>query len=190
MIQLLSLRRLLQVLPALALLVAMTDGALSDMLAPEPYTVANTATLTRSDTGIEIVPTGFEQRLVHISVCEQDSELVIDAGASMRLWRIPTGLSRIEWPVSAGVSLSRDDAVVLAGVATPQEVLTWGAEVEWPGLGPVTLVVFRMGPDRFGGLLSSMPSGVRQLRQMVFQRTSSHGRQRPQSRPVEACPGC
>jgi hypothetical protein len=47
-----------------------------------------------------------------------------------------------------------------------------------------------MGPDRFGGLLSSMPSGVRQLRQMVFQRASAHGRQRPQNRPVEACPNC
>lgn len=178
-------------LPALAaLLVMTTGGALSDPRLPEPYNVANTATLTRSDAGIEIVPTGFEQRLVHISVCEQDSELMIDAGASMRLWRIPSGLSRIEWPVSEGISLSRDDAVALAGVAAPEGVVTWGANVHWPGLGPVTLVVFRMGPDRFGGLLSSMPAGVRQLRQMVFQRASAHGRQRPQSRPAEACPGC
>jgi hypothetical protein len=190
MIQSISLRRLIRVLPALALLVAMTDGAMSDMLAPEPYNVANTATLSRSATGLEIVPTGFEQRLVHIAVCEQNSELMIDAGASMRLWRVPTGLSQIEWPVSAGVNLSRDDAIVLAGVATAQEVMTWGAEVEWPGLGPVTLIVFRMGPDRFGGLLSSMPSGVKQLRQMVFQRASIHGRQRPQGRPAEACQGC
>lgn len=191
MIQISARLRPLRLLPALAALLAMTTGgALSDQRAPEPFTLANTATLIRSDTGVEIVPTGFEQRLVHISVCEQDTELLIDAGASMRLWRIPTGLSRIEWPVSAGVSLSRDDAVALAGVASPEDVTTWGAEVDWPGLGPVTLVVFRMGPDRFGGLLSSMPSGVRQLRQMVFQRASAHGRQRPQNRPVEACPNC
>ncbi len=158
--------------------------------APEPYIVANTATLVRSDQGLEIVPTGFDQRLVHIALSEDRRELLIDAGASMRLWRIPTGLARIEWPVSAGVNLSRDDAVVLAGVASAEEVPSWGAEVDWPGLGPVTLIVFEMGPMRFGGLLSSTPAGVRKLRQMVFQRASSHGRQRPKPRPVEACPAC
>ncbi|SDU20153.1 hypothetical protein [Stappia sp. ES.058] len=189
MIQLISLQ-LKSLLPALAILVLMSGQAVSEGPAPEPYNVANTTTLSRSTNGIEIVPTNFEQRLVHIAMSDDERELLIDAGAVLRLWRIPTGLSQIEWPVSAGVSLSRADAVVLAGVETADLVPTWGAEVDWPGLGPVTLIVFRMGPERFGGLLSSTPSGVKRLRQMVFQRASSHGRQRPRSRPAEPCSAC
>ena len=140
MIQLPARFRLLRNLPALAaLLVMTTGGALSDTRAPEPFTVANTATLTRSDSGVAIVPTGFEQRLVHISVCEQDTELVIDAGASMRLWRIPTGLSRIEWQLESECRSTLGPlAQGWAWLAERRKLHTTSPKVEGEALIPVS----------------------------------------------------
>ncbi|WP_349357324.1 hypothetical protein [Stappia sp.] len=155
------------------------------------YHLANTATLQRDGAAIAVVPGGFEQRLAHIGVTADGRELILDVGTTLRLWRIDSGLARIEWPAGDGVSLTRADVVALAEVDDPGEVMTWGAEVDWPDLGPVTLILFRMGPSRYGGLLSSKPSGVKTLRQMMFQSASIRPRPRTgRPSPVPLCPEC
>jgi len=175
-----------------AVLIAVTGHAAdAGEVTMRAYHLANTATLERQGAAIAVVPGGFEQRLAHIGVTADGRELILDVGTSLRLWRIDSGLARIEWPAGDGVSLTRADVVALAEVSAPSEVMTWGAEVDWPDLGPVTLVLFRMGPTRYGGLLSSKPSGIKTLRQMMFQSASIRPRPRTgRPSPVPRCPQC
>ena len=154
------------------------------------YTLSNTVTLERTPDGIETRPAGFDQRFVTIELGAPPDTMTLRLDAPLRLWKVPDGLRRIEWPVKPGITFSREDVAVLAGVETLDEVPTWGASVDWPGLGPVTLVVFRMGADQFGGLLSSVPSGVNTMHQMVLQRARPSTRPRFDTRPMHECPQC
>lgn len=135
-----------------------------DEITPAVYTLSNTVTLRRGEKGIEAFPSSLEQRLVTIELGTDPGTMILHLNTPLRLWRIPDGLSRIDWPVKRGVTFSREDVLMLAGVTSLDKVMTWGATVEWPELGPVTLVVFCMGQEQFGGLLSSAPSGVRTMR--------------------------
>ncbi len=161
-----------------AALLALAAGPVPALAQLEAYRVANTATLARSDAGLVVTPSGFEQRLVHIGVSEDGGELTLDIGSPLKLWRIPSGLERIEWPVEPGITLAREDIPAIAGKATPAEVATWGAEVAWPDLGPVTLVLFELDAETYAGMLSSTPSGVRKLRQMIFRKMTVRNRPR------------
>lgn len=157
---------------------------------PAIYTLTNTVTLTSGPDGLRAAAATFDQRLVRIDRLDGGERLAIDLDNPLVLFRVPDGLARIEWPVLPGVNFSREDAMVLAGAPRLSEVETWGAQVDWPGLGPVDLVLFKMGRDQFGGLLSSAPAGVNVLRQMVFQRSRPGGRPRHESLAPLPCDQC
>jgi hypothetical protein len=169
-----------------ALLAAAGIAALAGLVPvraePVAYRLANTATLAREGSEIVVMPTGFDQRLVHIDLAEGGGELTLDIGTPLKLWRIPSGLERIEWPAETGITLAREDIPAITGRPTAAEVPTWGAEVDWPGLGPVTLVLFELDAETYAGMLSSTPSGVRRLRQMIFRQMTV--RNRPKDRPA------
>ena len=154
------------------------------------YTLSNTVTLERTPDGIEVHPANFDQRFVTIELGASSDTMILRLETTLRLWKIPDGLRRLEWPVKPGVTFSREDVAALAGVDALEQVPTWGASVDWPGLGPVTLVVFRMGADQYGGLLSSAPSGVNTMHQMVFQRARPSTRPRSDSGSAHQCPQC
>ncbi|WP_417768860.1 hypothetical protein [Stappia sp.] len=170
----------------LALLAAAGIAALSGLVPlraePVAYRLANTATLAREGGEIVVEPTSFDQRLVHIDLSDDGGELTLDIGTPLKLWRIPSGLAHIEWPVETGITLAREDIPAITGQPTLAEVPTWGAEVDWPELGPVTLVLFELDTETYAGMLSSTPSGVRKLRQMIFRQMTV--RNRPQDRPA------
>lgn len=173
-------RSLLALLAAFTVLAAL-PGSIPARAEPVTYRLANTATLAREGGEIVVMPTGFDQRLVHIDRSDDGGELTLDVGTPLKLWRIPSGLERVEWPVEAGITLAREDVPAITGRATVAEVPTWGAEVDWPELGPVTLVLFELDAETYAGMLSSTPSGVRKLRQMIFRQMTV--RNRPQDRP-------
>lgn len=162
--------------------IAVLAGLVPLRAEPVAYRLANTATLAREGGEIVVMPTGFEQRLVHIDLSDDGGELTLDVGTSLKLWRVPSGLAHIEWPVEAGITLAREDIPAITGRPTAAEVPTWGAEVDWPELGPVTLVLFELDAQTYAGMLSSTPSGVRKLRQMIFRQMTS--RTRPRDRPT------
>lgn len=154
------------------------------------FVVANTATIRRGDDGlIETRASDFDQRLVSIE--RSGDSLLLKLDTVIRLWRIPDGLARIEWPVQPGITLSREDAIALARVTSLADVDTWGAQIDWPSLGPVTLIMVAIGPDQFAGLLSSAPSNVKVLRQMIFQRARpTSSRPRFDTAADNPCGGC
>lgn len=144
----------------------------------QAYRVANTAVVRGNEARLEVQPGELTQRIVYIERRENDEELLLDIGTPLKLWRIPDGLARIAWPHSEGMSLSREDAIALAGRESAADVLAWGADVSWPGIGPVLLILFEAGPESYGGLLSSAPSGIAVMRQMMFQTVDPRARPR------------
>ena len=166
--------------------IAILAGLVPVRAEPVAYRLANTATLAREGGEVVVMPTGFDQRLVHIDLADDGGELTLDIGTPLKLWRIPSALERIEWPVEAGITLAREDIPAITGRATAAEVPTWGAEVDWPKLGPVTLVLFELDAQTYAGMLSSTPSGVRRLRQMIFRQMTV--RNRPKDRPARRAP--
>lgn len=145
------------------------------------YRVANTVVVSGSEGNLKVVPGELDQRIVHIERRENGEELLLDIGTTLKLWRIPDGLARITWPHSKGMSLSREDAIALAGRENAADVLAWGADVSWPQIGPVMLILFEAGPESYGGLLSSAPAGIPVLRQMMFQTVDPRARPRSPS---------
>ena len=173
-------------LAALSLMVSLTAALAKPVPAAadvQAFRVTNTAVLTRTPDGVTATPGELDQRIVHISLCKTGENLLLDIGTRLKLWKIPDGLARIDWPQGTGTALSRDDAIALSGQATAADVPTWGAEVIWPDLGPVTLVLFETSPESYGGLLSSTPSGVPVLRQMMFQTLTPRSRPRAPGMP-------
>lgn len=166
----------------LSLVMALTGPVLA-AADTKAFRVTNTAVLTRTPDGVTATAGELDQRIVHISVCGEGERLQLDIGIPLKLWKISDGLARLDWPQGTGAALSRDDAIALSGQATAAEVPTWGAEVTWPDLGPVTLVLFQTGPESYGGLLSSTPSGVPVLRQMMFQTVTPRSRPRAPGMP-------
>lgn len=171
---------------SLALLSVMAGTVLPAAADGYAYRVANTVVVSGSEGNLKVVPGELDQRIVHIERRENGEELLLDIGTTLKLWRIPDGLARITWPYSKGMSLSREDAIALAGRENAADVLAWGADVSWPEIGPVMLILFEAGPESYGGLLSSAPAGIGVLRQMMFQTVdprarprSSHARQAP-----------
>lgn len=147
---------------------------------PLAYTAANTATLVREGDAVMALATPFATRLVKLEVDDATDEMTIDIGGTViRLWREPSGLSKIEWPETADGVLSRDDITALAGAASTRDVPTWSALIDWPSVGKAVLVVYRVRDDGYGGLLSSRPSGVQVLRQMAFQPHTVRARPAP-----------
>ena len=162
-------------LPLLAVMAGTAVPAIAD---GQAYRVANTAVVRGSEAHLEVQPGELDQRIVYIERREGGEELVLDIGTSLKLWRIPDGLARIAWPHGEGMSLSREDAVALSGRESAADVLAWGADVSWPEIGPVVLILFEAGPESYGGLLSSAPSGIGVMRQMIFQTVDPRARPR------------
>lgn len=171
---------------SLALLSVMAGTAIPARADGQAYRLANTAIVSGTEAHLEVQPGELDQRIVYIERREGGEELLLNIGTLLKLWRIPDGLARITWPHSEGMSLSREDAIALSGHKSAADVPTWGADVSWPEIGPVMLILFEAGPESYGGLLSSAPAGIGVLRQMMFQTVdprarprSSHARQAP-----------
>ncbi|SOC22985.1 hypothetical protein [Stappia indica] len=163
---------------SLSLLSVMAGTAIPATAEGQAYRVANTAVVSGNEAHLEVQSGELDQRIVYIERLENDEELLLDIGTPLKLWRIPDGLARIAWPHSEGMSLSREDAIALSGRDSAADVPTWGADVSWPELGPVMLILFEVGPESYGGLLSSAPAGIAVMRQMMFQTVDPRARPR------------
>ncbi|WP_249694911.1 hypothetical protein [Stappia sp. WLB 29] len=163
---------------SMPLFAVMAGAVLPAIAEGQAYRVANTAVMRGNEARLEVQPGELTQRIVYIERRENDEKLLLDIGTSLKLWRIPDGLARIAWPHSEGMSLSREDAIALAGRESAADVLAWGADVNWQGIGPVLLILFEAGPESYGGLLSSAPSGIAVMRQMMFQTVDPRARPR------------
>lgn len=163
---------------SMPLFAVMAGAVLPAIAEGQAYRVANTAVMRGNEARLEVQPGELTQRIVYIERRENDEKLLLDIGTPLKLWRIPDGLARIAWPHSEGMSLSREDAIALAGRESAADVLAWGADVNWPGIGPVLLILFEAGPESYGGLLSSAPSGIAVMRQMMFQTVDPRARPR------------
>ncbi|WP_439530421.1 hypothetical protein [Pannonibacter sp.] len=144
----------------------------SDLIALGPYQVVNTAGFaTDADGQREDLPTDLRSVEVLLDLT-RDRTVMVLTFETMRLTlpRLWNGLAAVDWGSSGAITLRREDILTLTGKETLEQVDTFGARIDWPGVGPATLVMFEAGGSSFAGFLISKPGGRTIVRQMEAHR--------------------
>lgn len=104
-----------------------------------------------------------------MTLSEDGEKLTLATGDTrLALYRLATGLEGIEWDSTGTTLLHRKDILSIAGQTELSGVETWGAEIDWPGVGRARMVMFRLSDSSFAGFLVSQPGATKLVRQMEF----------------------
>ena len=170
-------RRLAALFAAAALLLGSglhvaAEDLFPDLIALGPYQVVNTAGFTTDADGErENLPTDLRSVEVLLDLTRDRTVMVLTL-ETMRLTlpRLWNGLAAVDWGGSGAITLRREDILTLTGKKALEDVDTFGARIDWPGIGPATLVLFEAGGGSFAGFLVSKPGGRTIVRQMEAHR--------------------
>lgn len=137
-----------------------------------PYQFVNTAGFSTEADGKQTeMPTDLGSVEVFVDMTPDRGTLILGF-ESMRLQlpRLPKGLAALDWSSSSSITLRRDDILTLTGRESLEAVETFATQLDWPGIGPATLVMFEAGGGSFAGFLISKPGGRTVVRQMEAHR--------------------
>ncbi|WP_106755313.1 hypothetical protein [Pannonibacter carbonis] len=151
---------------------ARADDQTSDLIALGPYQMVNTAGFTTDANGQrEDLPTDLRSVEVLLDLT-RDRTVMVLTFETMRLPlpRLWNGLAAVDWGGSNAITLRREDILTLTGKDTLEDVDTYGAKIDWPDVGPATLVLFEAGGSSFAGFIISKPGGRTIVRQMEAHR--------------------
>ncbi|POF31490.1 hypothetical protein [Roseibium marinum] len=98
-----------------------------------------------------------------------DSVTVMINGSTIRLHPLKNGLASVEWNARGTAMLHKADIQALMNDRAPGEIPAWGAELVWPDLGPVQMVLLPFGFTAYTGFLVSHPGKKTVVREMEFQ---------------------
>jgi hypothetical protein len=105
------------------------------------------------------------------ALIERDAEDRLNVeinGALLTLFPLDRGLAALTWNANGTALLHDVDVRALFGKDDPAEVPAWGAELDWPGSGPVQLVLLPLGDRAYMAFLISHPNDKTVVRQMEF----------------------
>lgn len=100
---------------------------------------------------------------------DRDLTLSIN-GAEIVLYEIENGLAALTWKASGAPLLDAADILDLSTLNSAKDVPAWGANVEWPSLGTVQLVLLPLRQNAYTGFLVSHPGESTVVRQMEFRK--------------------
>lgn len=103
-----------------------------------------------------------------IEPSENDGLTVLINGVEIRLFRLEQGLGALEWNAGGTALLHSADILALFGTSDEAEVPAWGANLDWPGAGPVQMILLPLGETAYTGFLISRPGKKTVVRQMEF----------------------
>ena len=133
------------------------------------YTVVNTGGFTEMDgtrTPIRLQPVDREVTILQANA--KRTLLFSIEGSEIVLFRLTDGLSSLEWDSDGTGLLDKADVLAISNKNSLAEIPAWGARLDWPGLGPATMVVFAPTTGAYYGFLISSKNGTRFVRQMEF----------------------
>ncbi|NVK33203.1 MAG: hypothetical protein HWE23_01910 [Rhodobacteraceae bacterium] len=125
----------------------------------------------RDDKRIEMQP-DLDVAHGEFSLDLEDKALSIEmkSGAKIKLEKIEDGIAAFSWDPGSIRLLHRQDIMQIAGVSRPQDVETWATQLQWPDVGPATIVLFKYNEDFYGGFLVSRSKETTFVRQMEIHR--------------------
>ncbi|MCY1705957.1 hypothetical protein [Pannonibacter sp. SL95] len=137
-----------------------------------PYQFVNTAGFSTDAAGKRTeMPTDLGSVEVFVDMTPNRDTLILGfESMRLQLQRLPKGLAALDWSSSSTITLRREDILTLTGKATLEAVETFATRLDWPGIGPATLVMFEAGGGSFAGFLISKPGGRTVVRQMEAHR--------------------
>ena len=160
----------------LLLLLAAAPGAaetpVPNVITLGPYQFVNTAGFSTDAAGKRTeMPTDLGSVEVFVDMTPNRDTLILGfESMRLQLQRLPKGLAALDWSSSSTITLRREDILTLTGKATLEAVETFATRLDWPGIGPATLVMFEAGGGSFAGFLISKPGGRTVVRQMEAHR--------------------
>lgn len=82
------------------------------------------------------------------------------------LYEIENGLGSLTWNAGNSSLLHHTDILDLSGYDSAENVPAWGANLDWPDLGDVQLVLLPLRKNAYVGFLISHPDNSTVVRQM------------------------
>ncbi|MEP3047598.1 MAG: hypothetical protein ABJL55_11690 [Roseibium sp.] len=156
--------------PFLALFLLSTGLCAQDILPFGKFELLNTAGFVEqggvrtplkrdSETGSALLsPSGSEDIMLEIN------------GTEIILYKLPNGLATLTWDASNSSLLHGIDIEAMRDGKPAEDIPAWGANVAWPGIGNVQIVILPLSENANTGFLVSKPGSKTVVRQMEFRK--------------------
>lgn len=132
------------------------------------FRVINSSGFVEKDGVRQDLETDRTVAIANISRDTEDNVIVAINGSTIRLHTLKNGLDALEWNARATAMLHKADIQALMNDRAPADIPAWGAELDWPGLGPVQMVLLPFGFSAYTGFLISHPGDQTVVREMEF----------------------
>ncbi|WP_417688879.1 hypothetical protein [Roseibium sp.] len=108
---------------------------------------------------------------VDLAISDDKSGMTLEInGSRIELFALENGLASFRWDADETNLLHQEDILDVSGKESLEQVHAWAAEIDWPDMGNVTMVLFNYSQKSYGGFLISKPEGRTIVRQMEFHR--------------------
>jgi hypothetical protein len=148
------------------------------------FKVVNTGGFVQSGEMRSPLPADVAMATARIEPAEDDGLTVLINETPIRLYRLEQGLGALEWDANGTVLLHSADILALFGKSEEDDVPAWGANLDWPGSGPVQMILLPLGETAYSGFLISRPGERTVVRQMEFRQVFG-----PSNRPARPVSG-
>ncbi|WP_029061845.1 hypothetical protein [Labrenzia sp. DG1229] len=142
------------------------------------FNIINTAAFMELAGTRTAIDTGLRGGKVDIDFPADGSLVLTLGGTRIDLFPLEAGLAGLAWDADGTSLLHGIDIEAMNPSRSPQDIPSWGAELAWPGLGLVRLVMMPFGNSAYAGLLISYPGNRTVVRQMEFRQVFG-----PENRP-------
>ncbi|PVB60933.1 hypothetical protein [Labrenzia sp. 011] len=132
------------------------------------FRVINSSGFVETDGVRRDLPADRTVAIASIARDSDDSVIVAINGSTIRLHPLKNGLAALEWNARGTAMLHKSDIVSLLEERAPAQIPVWGAELAWPALGPVQMVLLPFGFSAYTGFLISHPDNRTVVREMEF----------------------
>lgn len=142
------------------------------------FLLINSAGFAEVDGGREPLPTSPATAPAHVGGGTNGALKLSVNGTDITLFELETGTAALAWNSGTSGLLAKEDILALAPDVDPAIVRAWGADIAWPGLGSVRLVLMPLRGNAYTGFLISHPGTKTVVRQMELRRQAG-----PANRP-------
>lgn len=135
------------------------------------FSVVNSAGFIQQDGKRHPIATDRSVGEAVLSNTPEGSLMVRINGSAFQLYPLEDGLAALQWDAHGTALLHDIDIQAFLDGKEQEDIPVWGADLAWPGLGRVRLVLLPLGPNALTGFLISHPQGRTIVRQMEFRQT-------------------
>ncbi|MCK7612158.1 hypothetical protein [Roseibium sediminicola] len=160
-----------KLLATLFFLICLTPPLMAAAEAPHgAFKVVNTEGFVQEDG--RRTPLPVDTAIATVSIVHQENgglSLTVN-GTQIDLFPLENGLAALQWNADGTSLLHAVDIQAFQDKANSKDVPAWGADLAWPGMGMVRLVLLPLGANAYTGFLISHPGSKTVVRQMEFRK--------------------